>query len=696
MIAKLMIALSDLLQRSGKWIIVAKITLFTGAFFPICLVIFLNYQSDVRDAQTLVLSQHRSVTHLAATILKGKLDGYVGLGTSLASQDDVKKNILEGNWDAAMQEFIRTQKVLPDIDGILLFDVAGNLKSGTPPVPEIVNENFAFRDYFLGVSKKWEPYVSDVYTRAQDPKYNIIAVAVPILAPNEATADPQTIGILLFTIKLDSILSWGQEINVGSSGFTYFVDRQGNVAGHQKYSNASAIINYAAIPAVQRVILGEAGVQVDYNTLEQSEQIIGYEPLEKYGWSAITQQPANEAFAFTTHLLRQALLEDIILASISAILFFFILQLMFSIRAYHQKERAFLESVGDGLIGIDRFWNITLWNKAATALTGRTEEEAMGKPFPNVVEFADEASHEKNIAFIEESMLFGKTRIMGSHTVLRRKTGEEIPVNDSVAPIFDERGLVDGAMIIFRDASKDRELQKSREEFSSLATHQLRTPITVINQFSELLAAEPTLTPTGKEEVAAIQKASSSLTELVTAMLNVSRIESGSIGITPTLLLIPDVAKQVAKEMESQFTKKKLKLTQRYSKDVAAIDADENLVSAIVKNLLSNALKFTPEGGEVTLSVNKNATDVVLNVIDTGMGIPKSEQNQIFTKFYRANNVRVADISGTGLGLYTIKAILKQSGGRIWFESEENHGSSFHVSIPLSGMVKKEGMKGLT
>jgi two-component system sensor histidine kinase VicK len=129
---------------------------------------------------------------------------------------------------------------------------------------------------------------------------------------------------------------------------------------------------------------------------------------------------------------------------------------------------------------------------------------------------------------------------------------------------------------------------------------------------------------------------------------------------------------------------------------VPILKLDKKLMDIIFQNLLSNALKYTPEGGKINLKIKKGARDVTVAVIDSGYGIPLHQQDKIFSKLFRADNVRQKDTQGTGLGLYMVKSIVEHSGGKIWFKSKENKGTTFFVSIPLKGMKKKEGSKKLS
>lgn len=248
-----------------------------------------------------------------------------------------------------------------------------------------------------------------------------------------------------------------------------------------------------------------------------------------------------------------------------------------------------------------------------------------------------------------------------------------------------------------RDITFEKEVDRVKTEFVSLASHQLRTPLTAIGWFSELLLDEKNgkLTKRQKEYVHEVREGNKRMTDLVNALLNTSRLDLGSFVIDPVPTDLIALSKDVIKEMQKDLKQKKMRVYEEYQKNLPNIQVDEKLMRMIFQNLISNAIKYTPEKGQIDVSVRAEEGVVRIQVKDTGFGIPQSQQQNIFSRLYRAENVVQKKIEGTGLGLYIVKSILDQSGGKIWFESEEDQGSTFFVEIPLEGMKKKEGVKVL-
>jgi signal transduction histidine kinase len=171
--------------------------------------------------------------------------------------------------------------------------------------------------------------------------------------------------------------------------------------------------------------------------------------------------------------------------------------------------------------------------------------------------------------------------------------------------------------------------------------------------------------------------------------------------MTPVLSDVVLILDDVLKEMEVAFANKKIKITSKVKGKIPKVSIDQKLVRVVFQNYLSNAVKYSPNGAKISseLSVVKIDKDkfLQLKVSDNGYGIPKSQADKIFSKLFRADNVRSMEVEGTGLGLYIVKSIIEESGGKVWFNSAGiNKGSTFYVAIPLSGMKQKSGTRELT
>jgi len=363
-----------------------------------------------------------------------------------------------------------------------------------------------------------------------------------------------------------------------------------------------------------------------------------------------------------------------------------------------EKMSTILQSIGDGVFVVDKELNIILFNDVCAQLTGFSEKEAVGKPYHEILRFVYEKDGKINDSFIKRTIKKGETQTMSNHTELIQKNGTHIAVADSAAPLKDSDGDIIGVVVVFRDVTKEREIDKAKNEFVSLASHQLRTPLSSINWQTGFLLEE-TLGKVNKdvrEYLEDIHKSNLRMIDLVNSLLNTSRIDLGTFAIDPKSMDLKETAESVLKELEKKIKEKNLLLNKKYSKSLPKISADPNLMRIVFQNFLSNAVKYTPDKGKINLDIIKKNQEIIIKVQDTGMGIPKSQQEKIFTKLFRTDIVQQSGIEGTGLGLYIVKAIAEASGGKTWFESEENKGTVFYFSLPIKGMKKKKGTKGLS
>ena len=389
----------------------------------------------------------------------------------------------------------------------------------------------------------------------------------------------------------------------------------------------------------------------------------------------------------------------IALALVLAILIAYLLSsFIVMLNTYRQKEAIFLSNAGDALVVIDRSWKIELWNKTAEVLTGWNADEVIGKSFRETVKFIREGDLTANIAFIEEAMVYGRVGTLEDHTFLIRKDGLQIPIGDSAAPLFDPLGAIVGAIIVFRDKSREHDLENVREEFMTLATRELLAPLEATKDSIEHMLGALTLTEVdikAREYSEKIQHENEQIYSLVRTMCDVLNVEQGKCAVTPVPVSLPEFADTIVSECTPTAETGKITVQRNYDNDIPLVNMDARILSITLRNLLENAIKFTPEGGTVSLHLKKESTNVLVSVVDTGYGIPKAQQTKVFSKLFRCDNVKSRRIKGVGLGLYLVKMLVERAGGKIWFESEEDKGSTFVVSFPLSGMTKKEGVENL-
>jgi PAS domain S-box-containing protein len=354
-----------------------------------------------------------------------------------------------------------------------------------------------------------------------------------------------------------------------------------------------------------------------------------------------------------------------------------------AVEAYAQAEALF-SSIGDGAIATDEFGRITKINKAGLDILGRKEKDLLGAWFPKAIPAYNEDGSQiaEMDRAITRAFLTGKPVI--TKLLYKMKDGSLLPVAVTVSPlVLGDRPI--GAIELFRDISVEYEIDRMKSDFISLASHQLRTPLSAIKTYSHMLidGFMGELEPAQRKALRTIVGASNRMNELISTLLNVSRIESGNVIISPKKVNLNHLTEEVFKELALTAENKRITLTSKLPSTPLIIKADNLIAKEVLINLVSNAIKYTPDEGAVEVALRKRANNIIIRVKDSGMGIPKAAREQIFTKFYRAPNVVRQETSGTGLGLYLVKGLIDALGGKIWFESEEGKGSTFFVELPV-------------
>jgi PAS domain S-box-containing protein len=362
-----------------------------------------------------------------------------------------------------------------------------------------------------------------------------------------------------------------------------------------------------------------------------------------------------------------------------------------------QQAQTLLASIGDGVFAIDKNGVVTVFNKAAEQISGYSAEEIIGKLWDDVLMFKSKGTHKSSRHFIDKA-LAGRASVMDANTVLVKKNGKSIDVADSAAPILNNNKL-DGVIVVFRDATKERALDAAKDQFVSLVSHQLRTPLTSIRWFTEMLdnTRVGPLNDTQQDYLDKVRLSTERMISLVGDILNASRIELKSIKVTPVETNLKEFVESVVEEARPLADIKKVKLTVEDKLGTFNdVTLDQTLFGQVIHNLLTNAIRYTQENeGKVKLVLSKSTTHYILEVEDNGIGIPEESQAKLFDQFYRADNAIQMVGEGTGLGLYLVKMICELTGCNITCMSQENVGTTFTVTIPIKGMVVKSGSKTL-
>ena len=359
-----------------------------------------------------------------------------------------------------------------------------------------------------------------------------------------------------------------------------------------------------------------------------------------------------------------------------------------STKIAQQKDKleTIIQGIGDSVFVVDKDLNIILSNKAASDISGFSEKEAMGKKYTDVLKFVFESNTKKiNDSFVNKAIKTGKVQTMENHTLLITKKGKQIPVADSAAALKDKDGKVIGCVVVFRDVSEERMIDRIKTEFVSIASHQLKTPLTSIKWMSELLL-KVKMNKKQSECVSDIHHISIKLLELVGELLDVSHIETGrKFEITKKKTDISKIIESILEENKKLSDDKKISIiTCKCLSKKLSMNIDGDKINQVFANLINNAIKYTNKNGKIEIDCKKKGNKITFEIKDNGIGIPSNQKKRMFEKFFRADNATKHEIEGTGLGLYIAKSILEAHDGEINFDSKEDEGTTFYVTLPVN------------
>jgi signal transduction histidine kinase len=363
-------------------------------------------------------------------------------------------------------------------------------------------------------------------------------------------------------------------------------------------------------------------------------------------------------------------------------------------------DEAILNSIGEGLIVTDTDGRIFIMNKQAEILLDLEAASVVGKSFFKAVKLTDMLG--RNLEAKKGPPLLSitkKRKITKSDICLTTKTVKELPVVITSSPIMLGETVI-GSVSVFRDTRQERDIDRAKSEVISFTSHQLRTPLSVINWYSEALinGHMGPINQQQREYLEAILFTARRMIELVNTFLSVSRIQLGKLVVDIKPLDLEDIIKTVYEELKPQVTQRDLKFNVDFAKNTPDIKGDEKLLRVVFQNLIGNAVKYTPSKGVIAVETNPirpsdglPVKEGVLVVIrDTGYGIPKKQQDKIFTKLFRAQNAQKINTEGSGLGLYMVKSLVNYCGGDVWFRSWLNKGTIFFVALPTIPIIKEK------
>jgi PAS domain S-box-containing protein len=397
-----------------------------------------------------------------------------------------------------------------------------------------------------------------------------------------------------------------------------------------------------------------------------------------------TQVPVEFTGAFTTHQGERVVVAYIRDISERKETETRLLSLTTKVIEEQERWRLVVNSVADGIYVTDKDLRVLVWNPSAERITGWKAPEVIGRRCADFLSHEDENGSrlcDTPGCPLTQALTTGEP-VMVSRAAGHRADGRLVPLSVSAAPVKDSNGGILGIVEVFRDISREMEIDRMKSDFVSTVSHELRTPLTAIMGFVELLLIRDPPEHTRRQWLEVIQTESRRLAALIDDLLDLSRIESRRISLQLEPLDLAEVVSARFEALEPSLDKHRLK--QALPPRLPRVNADRLRLERILDNLLSNAIKYSPGGGEVTVSACREGDYVRVSVSDQGVGIPADKLDKLFQRFQQLEPFTRRRWSGVGLGLSISKASVELQGGRIWAESEVGKGSTFHFTLPIA------------
>ena len=347
-----------------------------------------------------------------------------------------------------------------------------------------------------------------------------------------------------------------------------------------------------------------------------------------------------------------------------------------------KRLHSILSYMTDGVLATNRRGQITMINDMAKRQLGVESDDALNQNILELLKIEDEYELRDLITQSPELMIYSQN-----------VNGEYISLRVRFALIRRESGFISGLVAVLHDTTEQEKEERERRLFVSNVSHELRTPLTSVKSYLEALDEGALYEPVAPDFIKVSLNETNRMMRMVTDLLHLSRIDNASGHLDVELInftaFITFILNRFDK-MRSQDQEKKYELVRDYPITSVWIEIDTDKMTQVIDNILNNAIKYSPDGGKITVSMKTTDDQMILSISDQGLGIPKEDLPKIFDRFYRVDKARSRAQGGTGLGLAIAKEIIKQHNGFIWAKSEYGKGSTFTIVLPYDNDAVKE------
>lgn len=343
-----------------------------------------------------------------------------------------------------------------------------------------------------------------------------------------------------------------------------------------------------------------------------------------------------------------------------------------------EAERTRLDSVlahmTDGVLATDRRGKVITINEMAMVLLETTDEQALGSQIVNLLGI-EESYSLRDLVEKQEDIIID----------LSTSAEEQMILKAEFAMIKRDSGFISGLVCVLHDVTEQEKNERERRDFVSNVSHELRTPLTSMRSYLEALIdgawQDPEIAPNFLQVT---QEETDRMIRMINDLLHLSRMDAQNQQVQLELINLNEMLNYVLDRFDMMITSKNqnYKINREFTRRTIWVDIDADKMMQVLDNILNNALKYSPMGGEITCRLLETHNTVVMSFSDQGLGIPKKDLGKVFERFYRVDKARSRAMGGSGLGLAISKEVVRSHGGSIWVESEEGKGSTFYISLP--------------
>ena len=672
-----------------------------------------TYRSVENELTDAALARRVSIAYLAAATLSGRFDRLLDLGTALATRPRLRDLVAAGSWLEAAEIVRAVPADFPYLDRLFLADTRGTLMADVPELPGVRERNFAHREWYLGVSKDWTPYISSVYKRTATPRRNVIAAAIPVRNPAGKVA-----AILVLQVNLDAFFEWSRTVDLGPGGLLFVVDSRRQIAFHPELPTQDEVRALAGDPVIERLARGETGVATGPSPVGGAMVVSAFVPAS-HGWGVVAQQPAAAVFETREGQLRRVMIGFGVIVAFGALLAYLSAHLLLRRRqaAADRRAKAELESrveertrqleAASGELAdlydnapcayhsVDADGRFVRINNTWLDWLGYRRDEVLGRLRHSDIMTAESAERFGSQWF----PLFKRQGwLKDVEFEYLRKDGSSFPASLSATSIRDAAGNFLSSRSTVFDITERRRIDKALmalnaqleaanqelESFSYSVSHDLRAPLRAVDGYAQMLDEDyrAQLDGEGRRLLGVVRGEAKRMGQLIDDLLVFSR--TGRQRIDPLPVDMAHLAREAAAEAARDYPGTPVRIG-----ELPAASGDRALLKQVWANLIGNALKYSSKvaAPRVEVGGRANGAEHEYWVRDNGAGFDARYADKLFGVFRRLHGE--TEFPGTGIGLAIVRRVVTRHGGRVWAEGKPGAGACFGFALSQGGVVPR-------